>query len=172
MSIETRRAETGLKSRIVEGGHVKGLQKRTARVAALVMMAFHLVAGFVYTDDMVLCVAENGRISIEEAEEGKCTTSHDDACAETRDGAPAACRWSRGGCCGSCLDIPISLSSSDSHQVPASGELSSGRVPSASPCQTVLILTDSSTVGRPDAPDVTPVARSALTMLRTAVIII
>jgi len=134
-------------------------------------LAIYLIPGFALADEIVLCVAEDGRISVEEAREGRCVNSHDTPCSDPSAAGEAGCP-SMGDCCGSCLDLPISVSSPHAEHVPAAAGLSDDTAAPAGLCESVDMLTHDSPAQYADSPGVNPVARSALKILRSTVIII
>jgi len=151
---------------------VKSSSSRTGKIAALVALAIYLIAGFALADEMVLCVAEDGRVSLEEAREGRCVNSHDTPCGESSGQEESACPSSPDDCCGTCLDFPISVSSPHDQQVPAAAGVSHDAGAQAGLMEPVDILTHDSPVLCADSPGVNPIARSTLKILRSTVIII
>ncbi len=130
----------------------------------------YMFPGFAVADEVVLCVSADGRVSVEEAMGGRCLTSHDTACSEPTGREEGSCP-AQPDCCGSCLDLPVSVSSTHDQQVPAAGGLSHD-APPAGPCGPVHTVTDDFPASYAGSPGVNPVARSALKILRTAVLII
>ena len=151
---------------------MKSPSSRPGKIAALVALAIYLVPGFALADEMVLCVAEDGRISLEEAREGRCVNSHDTPCSESSGQEESTCPSSPRDCCGTCLDLPISISSPHDQQVPVAAGISNGTAAPAGLSEPVDTLTHDSPAQYADSPGVNPVARSALKILRSTVIII
>lgn len=150
---------------------MRRLIRRQGKIAAVLLVAAYLSPGFALADEMVLCVAEDGRISVEEARGGRCVNSHDTPCGEASGAEEGSCP-SSGDCCGSCLDLPIPVFSPHAKQVPAAKVLSHDPTALVGPCDSVDTLNDDSPVLHAGSPGVDPVARSALRILRSVVIII
>lgn len=151
---------------------MKILGTKPGRVAALVALALYLLPGFALADEMVLCVAEDGSVSFEEAREGRCVNSHDEPCGEASGRDDEECPSSPDDCCGSCLDLPVSIGSRHDHKVPAAGGPTDfGSSPECLPVAAGAPA-DESPVTAADSPGIIPVARSALKILRSTVIIV
>ena len=77
-----------------------------ARVTAILLIVIMAASGF--GSNMVLCLGENGHVSIEPATKGRCCGETEDAHQDCRE-APGddTCFASGDGCCYRCIDIPL-----------------------------------------------------------------
>ena len=144
----------------------------TTRIAVLAALAIYVLPGLALADEMVLCVAGDGRMSLEAARDGRCVNSHDEPCREPSGGEEGTCPSRPAGCCGPCLDVPISLTIQHEHHVSAPGGLAHEETPPAGPCDDIQTLTQHLPALSAGSPGISPVARSALDLLRTTVIVI
>jgi hypothetical protein len=152
--------------------YVRKLDNRIMRMAALALVAVYLLPGLALADDLVLCVSEDGRVSVEEARKGRCSSSHDAPHQGGRHEGEDSCLSSQKHCCGSCLDIPMTSSSSQAQQVPDDKGDSRGPNAAACACDRIDTQIDSSLTVSADSPGVLAVARSTLRILRSVVIVI
>lgn len=151
---------------------MKRLTDRIGKLAALGVIAVYLIPGFALADELVLCVAEDGRISFEEAHKGRCVSSHDASHEHGPGEEEETSLTSRRDCCGSCFDIPISSPTASAQQVPDGRDSSKNPVAQVSICDPVDSDLSSPPASRAESPGADPVARSALTILRSVVIVI
>lgn len=149
---------------------MKGMFHRAGKIACVALIAMYVLPGLAISDDLVLCMAEDGRMSVEEAKGGRCVSAHDAPCGDADEGA-AGCPASPRECCGSCLDIPISLSSPHAIKVPAAVEAGPGPTVVLAACGAFYMVMPDLPCTSARRPDVNPVARSALSLIRTVVII-
>ena len=146
--------------------------RELGKAVILLVIAAHVGMALAVADDMVLCVAEDGRVSIEEAEAGRCVNTHEVSCSTDAEPARDDCRSSSDACCGICLDIPISFSSPRALQVPMPNDAGEGPAVALDLSGSFDTLAQDSPGARIETPEVDPVARSALEDLRTVVLII
>lgn len=151
---------------------MRKLAGKILRVAAVAIIAVYIVPGLAFPDEVVLCVGEDGRVAVKEARGGHCAASHaathhrnsgtyeeDSYLTRPRD------------CCKTCLDIPVS-SSSQPQQVPEKQSSHGDQVASPGVCERVDFDVDSMPVRCGNSAGIIPIARSALQILRSVVILI
>jgi hypothetical protein len=148
------------------------LADRVLRMAALVLVAVYLLPGFVLADDLVLCVSEDGCISVEVSRGGRCRNSHDASHHREAREREDSCLSSQEHCCGSCLDIPMTSSSSQAQQVPGDQGDSRDPVASLGSCDRTDIEIQNSPAVRAESHGVKAAAGSTLKILRSVVIVI
>jgi hypothetical protein len=152
---------------------VTRLADRMSKAAALTLIAVYMMSGFALADDTVICVAENGRVSLlAEAHAGRCVDSHRVSHSSEPGEAEDTCLSARHACRGSCVDIPVSSSTSQAQQVPEGQHSSQSPVASPCICDSFDGDVDGSHASGAAPCGAATVARSALMILRSVVIVI